>query len=402
MSFFLGKDSSGDSVLHITQGTNTIPEMLGGVRSNTVFHSSLPYIEIEEYSCTTSIETTSVYDAIIGSYTNVNKLLITPESSFLASYSNEAYFITVNGVSPKYFSNPNNTTSGGVLCNWLWYSGTSSSSTPSTTYSTTKFWLRNFRILYHPSFGIWYQQVVDNTFENITAPYTVKLYKVKNLDRYGNYIFNATSGGIMVSNTSFNVNGKESIDYSYISRTKLNTTDNQITADGSGSFNSTNAIYTVLPPSSGSFKLLSNFGNSKIYRGNYLMFDSNSPPVSLYNTTSSYTVPLLNAPTDIRYTWSFVVASGFTSGMLFTISSIKKGFNSSQLYGDSVFDLYTFRVGTIYSSHYVTNSGYGKNVTWDLIGLSDGTIRLDVSIEPNSTLGGWLEERTLKFIKFNL
>ena len=400
MSLYLGTDISGNKILHITSGSASLSELKNSPISSTVFHSSLPYLEVQRFPCTTSIETESVYDAILGGYTNVKRLLITPDSQFITNYNDNAFFISINGIVPKYFSNPNilaNT--GGLLSPWKWFNSSNQpAGKPSATYNKTKFWIRDFRIILH-SFGEYHQQVVDNLYEGIGSTYTVYIFIVKNMDSNDVYTSNNTTGDIKLNNSVFNVKGKDLLKYTYLSKSKLNSSDYSISSDATGSH--TNGIYLVEPPSTGNFRLVSNSTSSIIYRGNYIIFDSTKPPLAIKNNTQVYTVPLLNAPNDTRYTWSYIVAAGFSIGSLFTISSIKKGYSTGDLYGDSTFDLFIFRVGLLYSSHYVTNTGYGKNVTWDLVGLSNGTIRLDVSIEPNSTLGGWLEERTLKILKFS-
>ena len=48
MSFYLGTDNANKKVMHITKGVNTIPQLKSGVLSNTIFHSSLPYLRWEE------------------------------------------------------------------------------------------------------------------------------------------------------------------------------------------------------------------------------------------------------------------------------------------------------------------------------------------------------------------
>lgn len=400
MSLYLGTDNNGNKTLHITSSITSLSELKNSPIASTVFHSSLPYLEVQRFSCTTSIETESVYDAIQGGYTDSKRLVITPDSQFIANYTNNAFFISINGIVPKYFSNPNllaNT--GGLLSPWKWFNSSNQpSGKPSANYNRTKFWLRDFRIILH-SFGEYYHQVIDNVYEGIVAPYTVYIFMVKNMDSNGTYLNNSTTGDIKLNNSVFNVKGKDLLKYTYLSKNKLNNSDYSISSDATGSY--TNGLYLVEPPSTGKFKLVSDTTSSIIYRGNYIIFDSTKPPLAIKNNTQTYIVPLLNATNDTRYTWSYIVATGFSTGNLFTLSSIKKGYSTGDLYGDSAFDLFIFRVGLLYSSHYITNTGYGKNVTWDLVGLSDGTLRLDVSIEPNSTLGGWLEERTLKIIKFS-
>lgn len=52
MSLYTGKDYSGTSVLHLTQGVTDIGSMKSGILSNTVFHSELPYASWEKIDCT--------------------------------------------------------------------------------------------------------------------------------------------------------------------------------------------------------------------------------------------------------------------------------------------------------------------------------------------------------------
>ena len=52
MSMFIGKTNQmqSESILHITNGITPLATMkTGAVLATTQFHSSLPYLEIEEY-----------------------------------------------------------------------------------------------------------------------------------------------------------------------------------------------------------------------------------------------------------------------------------------------------------------------------------------------------------------
>ena len=49
MSFYTGRDNSSEAIMHITNGVTPKSAMKAGVLANSVFHSSLPYLDIEEY-----------------------------------------------------------------------------------------------------------------------------------------------------------------------------------------------------------------------------------------------------------------------------------------------------------------------------------------------------------------
>ena len=46
MSLYLGKDNANNNILHLTKGTNSEAAMRSGIQSNTVFHSTLPFISV--------------------------------------------------------------------------------------------------------------------------------------------------------------------------------------------------------------------------------------------------------------------------------------------------------------------------------------------------------------------
>lgn len=53
MSLYLGDNTAGNKVLHITKSTSTIEELKSGVSTNTVFHSDLNYVTVKK--CTGTI-----------------------------------------------------------------------------------------------------------------------------------------------------------------------------------------------------------------------------------------------------------------------------------------------------------------------------------------------------------
>ena len=49
MSLFIGDDNSGNPIVHMTSGTTTESSMKSGVNTDTIFHSSLPYLQQLHY-----------------------------------------------------------------------------------------------------------------------------------------------------------------------------------------------------------------------------------------------------------------------------------------------------------------------------------------------------------------
>ena len=82
MSFYTGKDNSNDAIMHITNGVTPQSSMKSGVLANSIFHSSLPYLELE------------VHKMI-----RVNANTLEAPISFINSVgSKQPFFLTVDGV----------------------------------------------------------------------------------------------------------------------------------------------------------------------------------------------------------------------------------------------------------------------------------------------------------------
>ena len=86
MSFYTGKDNSNNAILHITNGVTPQPSMKSGVLANSIFHSSLPYLELE------------VHKMI-----RVDANTLEAPISFINSVgSKQPFFLTVDGVLQNY------------------------------------------------------------------------------------------------------------------------------------------------------------------------------------------------------------------------------------------------------------------------------------------------------------
>ena len=67
MSLYLGKDNANKNILHITKGTSSEATMRSGIQSNTVFHSTLPFISVNlsEMGTLTNKGASYIYDKVM-------------------------------------------------------------------------------------------------------------------------------------------------------------------------------------------------------------------------------------------------------------------------------------------------------------------------------------------------
>lgn len=133
MSIFLGKNN-GNPLCHITSGVNTLAELKGSPRSNTIFHSDLQYIEYKLYTCT--FQKGNVFFREEGyrmidytyflyqrCYLGSASLYSIPSEALTAISNGQAFIILVNGVArgtfapkgqPLYYTNGNGVRSKSV------------------------------------------------------------------------------------------------------------------------------------------------------------------------------------------------------------------------------------------------------------------------------------------------
>ena len=85
MSMYIGKDNNNVNLLHITNGVTPKSSIkTGQILANTVFHSSLPYLEVEEYSCTVNVIRNDEMQQV---------LEIIPAIKFLNDVGDKGFFI---------------------------------------------------------------------------------------------------------------------------------------------------------------------------------------------------------------------------------------------------------------------------------------------------------------------
>ena len=104
MSLYLGKDNANNNILHITKGTSSEATMRSGIQSNTVFHSTLPFISVNlsDMGTLTNKGASYIYDKImIDTYPKGGYLYIVSIPSELLTYfrgskSEPFVFLTYN------------------------------------------------------------------------------------------------------------------------------------------------------------------------------------------------------------------------------------------------------------------------------------------------------------------
>ena len=102
MSFYTGKDNSNNAIMHITNGVTPKSAMKAGVLANSVFHSSLPYLEIKEYTPISVTYMPKRYYFTYGDGPAIDRtykfLFITMGIDFINGLEKgQCYFIVMNG-----------------------------------------------------------------------------------------------------------------------------------------------------------------------------------------------------------------------------------------------------------------------------------------------------------------
>lgn len=333
MSIIQGKSSGGEDILHITKGQNTVNELLGGVRANTVFHSSLPYLEVEEYDCTVT-STTLSQNVMVN---------IRPSDAFFSAVGSKAYFIALNGV--VYHHNIEKSTLG---YGWSSVSGFTPSSDSLVSPPS----------LNHPYTFVRLDTRASFNPEGIYAPFTAKAYIIKNLTADGIVSSIPTENGIFVTNNEIKVNGVNLSGFKYITNQAVNTVDLQLRANGSASGYGVQILNTRNTGTG--MRMQSNaLGESYISKGGHKIFSSLFGANALYSHSESFIQPSYRldgyfgdaggSATDIK-THSF--GTGFNIGDLFTMSAYIQAIDPNNNLSLNCLSLYQYRNGTILSTSY--------------------------------------------------
>ena len=276
MSFYTGKDNSNNAILHITNGVTPQSSMKSGVLANSIFHSSLPYLEIEEYTCT-------VLEQVVGWST---LYYIVPELAFINDLDTNGYFFLVND---KY----------------LFYGYTNG------TYCWVKTGAQSY---YHPDYritpSVLYNKCAAKHLDRFVTIYgltniSVKAYIVKNLKFVSFVPFTPIQNEIKIDTETFNVKGKNLYTTKFIQQGKVNDVDVCVYPIYSFVYNDNNNTWSISTDetykytlintrATGNLSLSSNAAETKISRGGTVIF------TSLNLTKSKY---LRKEPTSPWYTW---------------------------------------------------------------------------------------------------
>ncbi|WP_418186727.1 hypothetical protein [Aliarcobacter lanthieri] len=253
MSMILSVNGNND-ILHITKGENTQNELMSGILENTVFHSDLPYLEVEEYDCTIS-------------YINKQILWLEPSNAFLNSLGNCSFFITRNNRIVDTFDRTSYYCANTKRTD-IFYLGAGNyfTKTPTIENRYIHFAL-NPQIDYEQS-TIW------------------KMYIIKNIID-GNFIYpTLLTNSIYINDSNIIIRGIDLANFKYISNKQINSVDTILQGNpkyaGIQILNSKNT--------STGMEIRSDESESYIRKGEHKIFSS------LYGTGAKYKSPIENYP----------------------------------------------------------------------------------------------------------
>uniref|UniRef100_UPI004048662E hypothetical protein n=1 Tax=Aliarcobacter sp. TaxID=2321116 RepID=UPI004048662E len=196
MSFYLGKDNNGISVMHLTKDIHSKVDMKSGVLPDTVFHSSLRYLTFNKYVCKLVNNTTfELSNELIDRINNDNLCFFFVINGNLISSIRTAF--GVDAGNPEYL---------------IFHS------TISNIYD----------ISVNPTYS--YKYIITSGY-NISSVSLIML----NLDENGSFITNPNydeSKGIFISRTDLSINNINLLDFKYVSIGTINNIDDAISVAG--------------------------------------------------------------------------------------------------------------------------------------------------------------------------
>lgn len=262
MSFYLGTDTSNKKVMHITKGVNTIPQLKSGVLSNTIFHSSLPYLDIKELP---------VSRAASSGYTHA--ILSSTDANWLGA-NNIAYCFVVD----------NNVYSGGsYLDRNSFYSDSNpwdfkgiETQIAFGTWSAT-----------YPNFGWSFDYKPSSTYMVYTmngSYSTVRCFAFKNIVNKVYVPKSPSNHSVLIKNSGIIVNGINLIDYGYVNKGQINNVDKVANIPGQ-------TVQFINSGASGSLSIMSNQTKTEILKGDKALFSTLGEGKIAYRGESSTSFP---------------------------------------------------------------------------------------------------------------
>ena len=343
MSLYVGKDSNGVGVLHLTKGATNLSDMKVGPIDTTVFHSELPYALWTKVPCTP---------------------VVIRDVTFIALSATDAEALG-NGKN-IYFMCINNTVIQGIQL------------------------VSNFETsMYNRKYGGWYYPYSWNGgfYQPLGYPSSEALYFLpywgSNLSDIALYKLNIQNGvyqGVPKTNNEILVNppnlivrGVNLLNLKYFSPNVVNDVDTVITCAGS-------QFQLVNSSTPSTISLMSNSLESSIYKDNKILFSSKVKTQIRYagyinvgtNITSStsITLPADSIGSIVCFYVRAVGVSGFYSGSHYMPIIMKIGSSSTQnvykrvhYYNDTVYGQFT--ISTVANSG-VVNFNLSSAGSWDI------------------------------------
>ena len=303
MSFYTGKDTSNNAILHITNGVTPQSSMKSGVLANSIFHSSLPYLELE------------VHKMI-----RVNATTLEAPISFINSVgSKQPFFLTVDGVLQNYAMD---------LFMYRWHSSSNvNNNWPTNTYK----YIRK-------------ASTTDNNYA----------YVIKNINNRNYVPFTPTANDIKIGGGEFSIKGKNLYNTIFLQNAVINSEDNAFYADNSNPIDNARRMQAINSKVIGSVEIKSDPLETYISRGEHKLFTSNNLAKSKYkektpaaefydyNRTSDwYAGCSTNAVITSPRVRVGVQASGLSDGDMFLLDWVP---NNTEIYG---MGLYKYKEGHI-------------------------------------------------------
>lgn len=311
MSFYTGKDNSNNAILHITNGVTPQSSMKSGVLANSIFHSSLPYLEVE------------VHKMI-----RVDANTLEAPISFINSVgSKQPFFLTVDGVLQNFAMD---------LFMYRWHSSSNATTNwPTNTYK--------------------YIRKASTTEENYA-------YIIKNINNRNYVPFTPTANDIKIGGGEFKIKGKNLYDVIFLQNAVINSEDNAFYADNSNP-DVTRRMQAINSKVIGSVEIKSDPSETYIARGGHKLFTSNNLAKSKYKEKTPAVIP---GAYNITPQWFYgcgsngtlispkvrvgIQASGFSDGDMFLLDWVPQ---STEIYD---MGLYKFKQGYIGTPSYWSHS----------------------------------------------
>ena len=291
MSFYTGKDNSNNAIMHITNGVTPKSAMKAGVLANSVFHSSLPYLDIKEYVPESISYRAQTYKLDYGDPSSVSRLYKVLYFKMGIDFINslepgQSYFVTLNN---RVF----NLYSAGGIVGWC-----------TALNLQVDYLVYSEYLSYRPTHAYPVGFIIMNLHEtdssipnsnmiyNASSDNDIKVYKFKNLYVDGYRPFAPTNNEIFIDNNNFIVRGKDLYDTSYIQKGVINSVDEVVTTS-----DLKYQLTLVNTRATGPLSIHSHATESKIMRGEHTLFTSLQQPKSKYAGVTT------NVNATINSTW---------------------------------------------------------------------------------------------------